>query len=287
MTARSRVGNFHLVGSTCGLALLAAALPARAMLFCVAQDRSTGAIRENATIHLRSVCNSREKALPISLEGDGVVRFTGVDVQIVSGAGATEAPPNGKGNLIMGYDEGRYHDDDGRASRPCFADADCAIDGGPCDFSGKTGSHNLVIGVGHQYSSVGSLVAGRLNDVVAPGTSVTGGTDNRAERAGASVNGGIENVASGLAAAVAGGRGSHARGDISAVAGGLENLAAGTWAVVVGGHDNAAFESGSVIVGGESNVAGAFASVLVGGLEQGVGAQYGVCGGDGDEYCPR
>src|SRR5262249_17410097 len=32
------------------------------------------------------------------------VVFNGVNVQIVSGAGSTDAPPNGAGNLIIGYD---------------------------------------------------------------------------------------------------------------------------------------------------------------------------------------
>src|SRR5215475_13018649 len=34
------------------------------------------------------------------------VVFTGVNVQIVSGAGGTGAPPNGAGNLIIGYNSG-------------------------------------------------------------------------------------------------------------------------------------------------------------------------------------
>jgi hypothetical protein len=42
----------------------------------------------------------------LSLEADGrTLRFTGVNVQIVSGSGATDGPVNGLGNLIMGYNE--------------------------------------------------------------------------------------------------------------------------------------------------------------------------------------
>ena len=48
--------------------------------------------------------------LPISIEADGTIRITGANLQIVSGSGATDGPINGKGNLIIGYNEGRDHD---------------------------------------------------------------------------------------------------------------------------------------------------------------------------------
>jgi len=42
----------------------------------------------------------------VSLAHDGTtVRFTGVNVQIVSGSGRTNTTPNGLGNLIVGYNE--------------------------------------------------------------------------------------------------------------------------------------------------------------------------------------
>src|SRR5919204_3281661 len=53
--------------------------------------------------------------------GKPTVQFAAVNVQIVSGSGATDAAVNGKGNLVIGYDENP-------ASRP------------------QTGSHDLILG---------------------------------------------------------------------------------------------------------------------------------------------
>src|SRR5207244_2154260 len=82
------------------------------------------------------------------------------------GAGATDGPVNGKGNLIVGYD---------------------ANTGGHA----RTGSHNLVVGDEHTYSSYGGLVTGSHNSVLAPGASVTGGGNNTASAEFASVSGGV------------------------------------------------------------------------------------------------
>src|SRR5207247_6191550 len=35
----------------------------------------------------------------------GTLRFTGMNVQVVSGAGATEATPNVLGNVVLGYEQ--------------------------------------------------------------------------------------------------------------------------------------------------------------------------------------
>jgi hypothetical protein len=67
-------------------------------------------------------------------EGNDVI-FEGCNVHIRSGAGYTGAPVNGLGNLVVGYNEA-FPDDD------------------------RTGSHNLVVGAFHSYSSSGGLVAG-------------------------------------------------------------------------------------------------------------------------------
>lgn len=56
--------------------------------------------------------------------------FEGANVMVTSGSGATAGPVNGLGNLIVGYDE--------------------VISSGTSD---KSGSHNLVAGPGHNYSS--------------------------------------------------------------------------------------------------------------------------------------
>jgi hypothetical protein len=65
-------------------------------------------------------------------------------VHIRSGSGSS-VDDTQLGNLIVGYDE-----DEGSA--PVF--------------NNRTGSHNLVIGPGHQFTASGGLLAGRDNTVI-------------------------------------------------------------------------------------------------------------------------
>jgi hypothetical protein len=141
------------------------------------------------------------------------VRFVGANVFVQDGTGFTDDgnPPNGRGNLIVGYDE----------------------------YSGgdhKTGSHNLVVGIGHDYPGRGSVVFGADNSVGAE-ASVLGGILNRAADRGVVV-GGVNNVA--IAASVLGGDSNEAQGVLSSVVGGKDNIAAGEGAVVLGGRENQA-----------------------------------------------
>jgi hypothetical protein len=69
----------------------------------------------------------------------------------------------------------------------------------------RTGSHNLVVGRPHPYSSFGGFVAGMSNAVTGPGASVSGGGGNTASGVTASVSGGQVNTASGDLARVSGG----------------------------------------------------------------------------------
>src|SRR5262245_1997369 len=98
-------------------------------------------------------------------EGNEVI-FEGCNVHVRSGAGATDAAVNGRGNLIVGYNEELPSPED------------------------RTGSHNLVVGRFHAYSSFGGLVAGNNNTVAGPEASVSGGISNTARGFGASVSGG-------------------------------------------------------------------------------------------------
>ena len=70
----------------------------------------------------------------LSLEDAGrTLRVSGVNLQIVSGAGATDGPVNGLGNLIVGYNEDEAANScgpGGCVNRPAV----------------RTGSHNLVVG---------------------------------------------------------------------------------------------------------------------------------------------
>ena len=101
------------------------------------------------------------------------VLISGANLQVVSGEGSTDAPVNGTGNIIIGYDE------------------DITAD--------KSGSHNLVVGRGHAYSSFGGLVVGSGNSIIGAYSSVSGGEDNIASGIFSSVSGGAGNTASGEA----------------------------------------------------------------------------------------
>src|SRR5207244_9575129 len=97
----------------------------------------------NGSLKMRAtgICKSSEIQIG-SFDGT-TLQFSGINVQIVSGSGTTDAAVNGKGNLIVGYN----------ANTGAHA---------------RTGSHNLVVGDEHTYISYGGLVAGFHNTVTAP-----------------------------------------------------------------------------------------------------------------------
>lgn len=158
-------------------------------------------------------------AVRVDQNGDLVV--SGANLRIQNGLGVTSCGPpftsfdcNGKGNLIVGYDE---------------------------DIGGdsKTGSHNLVIGAGHTYTSYNGIVNGRNNTISAVGGSVLNGIGNEASGFRSIVITGNNNLASGRTASVSGGRFNIASGDWSAVSGGYANMAAGEFSTVGGGLGHA------------------------------------------------
>jgi hypothetical protein len=138
------------------------------------------------------------------LAGPHVI-FTGANVHVRNGLGATNGDPdssptsnpvtNGVGNLVVGYNE-------------------------QWTFASRSGSHNLVVGSSHGYSSVGGVVFGRDNAIGGPFASVSGGTGNAATGLYASVTGGSSNLASGVGASVSGGQFNTASGFNSSVSGG-------------------------------------------------------------------
>ena len=125
-----------------------------------------------------------------------ITLFSGTNVQVVNGMGRTTRI-NGLGNLIVGYNE---------------------ISGTLGDERG--GSHNIVVGVLHDYLSYGGLVAGGANRIASQHASVTGGGFNVASGAFSTVTGGERNVASGFRSAVTGGIRNTASHLYSTVSGG-------------------------------------------------------------------
>ena len=174
----------------------------------------------NGPLRLRATaCRSNE--LQIGSFDGTTLQFSGINVQVVSGSGATRGAVNGKGNLIVGYNEGTL----GQT---------------------RTGSHNLVVGDEHEYTSFGGFVAGFRNTVNAPSASVSGGGCNVAgvgPLPGAcslgpgsmSVSGGAFNLATGNSSSVSGGSHNGASAYYASVSGGVGNMASGNIASVSGG----------------------------------------------------
>lgn len=156
--------------------------------------------------------------------------FEGCNVHIRNGSGSTDSLPNGLGNLIIGYNEDQ---------------AQQAMRGG---------SHNLVIGMEHSYSSVAGLVAGYQNVLAAPHSSISGGTGNTVRGEAASICGGLNNTAT---------------GDTASIAGGFKNTASGARAHVSGGFGNEASGSAASVSGGLNRTATQEFSWRAGDLQQG------------------
>ena len=199
------------------------------------------------------------------------IAFVEVNVQIVNGLGATNGAPdaplsvdptvtrvNGLGNLIVGYNEG----------------ADAGLN--------RTGSHNIIVGTLHQYSSFGGLVVGSSNKISGVYSSISGGLNITASGDHSSVSGGHNNTAGGHFSSVSGGENNNAGGDHSTVSGGHNNTASGDFSSVSGGTMNMASGSWSAVSGGQRNMASGDHSSVSGGMNNTVtatGTQGTVSGG--------
>jgi hypothetical protein len=150
-----------------------------------------------------------EKLLkPFSRKGREIF-ITGANLHIVNGLGRTSCTddvgepipdcPNGLGNLIVGYNETRGEDI-------------------------HTGSHNVVVGIQHNFSSFGGLVVGEFHTLSGDFAVVSGGQSN---------------TASGSHSSVSGGQGHIASGDYASVGGGFFTTASGfaSWAAGSGGEE--------------------------------------------------
>jgi hypothetical protein len=199
--------------------------------------------------------------------------ITRANLHVVNGLGATNTT-NGLGNLIVGYNELRSDGTDRR-----------------------TGSHNVVVGSLHNFSSFGGLVAGHGNEISAMFASVTGGQGNiasgwfssisggnanTADGVSASISGGLGNTASGTLASISGGHDNRASGDLASVSGGLDNRAIGLHSWVTGGFFNTASGEQSSASGGQANTASGFGSSVSGGEHNTASGDFSsVSGGNG------
>lgn len=184
----------------------------------------------------------------VTRSGDEIY-FDAVNVNIRNGLGATNGDPleitnhvvNGLGNLIVGYNEENF------------------------TVSDKSGSHNLVVGPYHNYSSHGGMVAGYGNTVSGINSTVCGGNGNEANGVRSTVCGGGGNVASGIDSTISGGRINIASGNYASVSGGDQNEATGLRASVNGGRDNSATGADASVSGGYHNTASGQGSSVSGG----------------------
>lgn len=202
---RSRVLSGIVVGGLCLTVTLPLAAPAVAQGYGV-----TLAQLLNRVIALETKTASMS-AIVDPVTSKPTVRFEGVNLQVVNGSGLTEGSINGVGNLIVGYNES-------------------------LGFAKHTGSHNLIVGDNHSYSSFGGIVVGQSNTITEAFASVSGGTNNIAGGFGASVSGGNGNSALHIDASVTGGRFNTATAFCASVTGGEVNKADNEGATVSGGQ---------------------------------------------------
>jgi len=220
--------------STLGALSLMHASPAQA----AKPGPSLAALAARLNADEATIAALKAKTAPFSLSTDKArhdgrtnteLTIARVNVHIVSGSGNTTdgtdppgTPPStltGLGNLIIGYNSLRNNSN--------FRDV-------------RTGSHNLILGDGNNYSGYGGLVAGNNNNISGGYASVSGGFSNTASASSASVSGGQQNTASGALASVSGGSGNTASGLYASVSGGSGNKASGNYASVGGGSKETA-----------------------------------------------
>ncbi len=144
-----------------------------------------------------------DKSTINGLKGPHVL-FVGANVHIRSGSKKTSDGKTltGLGNLVIGYNKER-------PSRRKKSG------------KGRSGSHNLIVGDKHQYTSYGGIVAGDTNTISQIGATVLGGRRNIASGKFSSVTGGSGNQANGQATSISGGQNNQVNGQSSSVSGGF------------------------------------------------------------------
>jgi hypothetical protein len=209
--------------------------------------------------------------------GKPTIQISGVNVQIINGMGHSDTT-NGAGNLVIGYDE--------RCDlEPEPPPSTCKPPEPPVPPKLQTGSHNLVVGDAHTYTSWGSIIGGFGGKVNGPGA-IMGGAGNHAAASAqdAFLVGAGNEVVGFLAGSVSGGSLNRA-GDVSSVSGGQFNTASGENSSVTGGMFNKSKGRASSVSGGSENTARAAASTIVAGElnEVAVGGEWAaVLGGQGN-----
>jgi hypothetical protein len=272
-----------------GLAVSASAATASAVYLCVSKTAG-GAVKSGGSSAGSCESGYNQVALPeeeseqkklleilpyLKYEEKGIdskptIKFSGANVQIVSGAGE-ESKLNGEGNLVIGYDETPGE---------------------------QSGSNNLALGKEQKYTSYGDILGGARNSALKPfvtlfgyrntanGTysSITGGSENKTELEWTSVSGGFGNLACSPYASVSGGMENEACSEAGFVGGGDKNKTSGVFASVTGGAKNVAGEEGASVTGGESNTANRKYTSVTGGQSNTASAAWASITGGGTNH---
>lgn len=135
----------------------------------------------------------------VNVDGHPTIRITNANFQVVNGTGFSNSTPNGRGNIIIGYNE--------------------VINPDPA----RSGSHMLVIGPGHAYSGHSGAVIGLENTSANEYASATG-VGNQAMAFASTINGGYNNYVDGA-------------GSYSTISGGSGHFMSGQYTTVLGGRN--------------------------------------------------
>jgi hypothetical protein len=241
-------------GLACGVVVLAVltwALPA-----VIAQEEAAMKGQKGLAQRVEAL----EKLLKHFSREKNDIFITGANLHIVNGLSSTDCfddegneianCPNGLGNLIVGYNE----------PRPPQTTPNI-----------RTGSHNVVVGSLHNFSSFGGLVVGLANEISGIFSSVSGGAGNIASGRWSSVSGGGGNTASGEQSSVTGGNANTTSGTLSTISGGSENTASGFVSSISAGLRNTASNEHASVSGGLVNTASGLFSSVSGGAENTAG----------------
>ena len=155
----------------------------------------------------------------------------------------------------------------------------------------RTGTHNLIIGNGHEYTGNNGIVHGENNSLTSPYAAVIGGRQGRVTGPGSVLVGGLLNHVDTQDAAVVGGFKNfiHNSAGYGAVLGGEADSLFQQFTCAVGGHRNKVGQDMSQdarwsvsIAGNQNIVAKRWSATVAGALNQTNGSSSAVIGGQGN-----
>ncbi|MDH4275692.1 MAG: hypothetical protein OEW08_11675 [Gammaproteobacteria bacterium] len=174
-----------------------------------------------------------------SLSGETDFIFEGCNVHVRNGMGRTPTT-NQYGNLIIGYNKN--------------------------EVATRKGSHNIVVGDLHEYTSYGGIVSGNNNALSGPNATILSSIESAANNLSGAIIGANKGVTDTVAVILGGTRGyAGVGGNFGVVIGGMENSVTGWEGVSVGGALNSASGNGSLVCGGSENNAVGSHSTACGG----------------------